>query len=858
MSAASIARHRGDRPDPLGFDALRERGIGWAQQASGRLWTDYNLHDPGVTLIEALCYALTEDVFAARQDVPTLLGLDPLADDAAWERFGLSHRGQQEPCRPLSERDWQLWLRQQLPQARQLRMRARLDADGRFTGQWTLSLQDRGDDALEQSGLRQQALKAFWSRRNLAEDLAHPPQSLAPRWVALAQLRVSVTGERELAELLGELLQRCDDAISSRIPDSPEQDLTPDGPEFCDGPLGRPPHEEELQWLESRHPVLHPADLARLLGELPGIAGVEDLHLALAGEDAERAGGTTLPQGSLQRWGMDWALRLRWPDRPQDLAGWQVFKDGAAMRLDRAALLGQLQEWRRVMSLRRAGSGGEAVSQALAQPWPGFPAPDTLPPLPDWRDDHLPATAALPPLYEQALQAGAGHGPGLRAQWTGYRALLEQGLVQVQVQREQLPRLYALDQTDPRSYWPGLPGEAQLPGVDALLQQRRERLPRGAWIDDEALDRRHRLLDYQLALHGELLDHSTLQGLPCYFEPQAWTHHLLRLKRRFARRLPRLTQERHAGADYSLPLLDHPDHAPPLQERLALQLGCLAGHSRRLSSALEALFEQVVTPQDAGDADDSDRERPMRHVREDDERHLRPVLEAQSRARPLEGPPLAERLAALAHVLRPLGPDLDWLQAALHPQRFRLAGERGPLLLLDDSGRHAWSIELGERGRDEGPDAAYTLAQALHELACLIQLHCEGLHLVEPLLLRPVGEAPKTDPAGAVPGRSPLDLYLVCTGWTARARDERYRELVQAQLMREAPAHLRCGLLWLDAGAMRAFEAMWARWLGLRRRYCLALLAGAVSPRLSEPLDEAGSALLAWLQAQAARGGEPS
>lgn len=861
MSASSIARHRGDRPDPLGFDALRERGIAWAQQASGRIWTDYNLHDPGVSLIEALCYALTEDVFAARQEVPTLLGLAPLADDAAWERFGLSRRGQQEPCRPLSEQDWQLWLRQQLPQARQLQMRARLDADGRFTGQWSLTLQDRGDDALERSGLRQQALKAFWSRRNLAEDLAHPPHSLAPRWVALAHLRVAVTGERELAELLGELLQRCDDAISSRIPDSPEQDLTLHGPEFCDGPLGRPPHEEELQWLESRHPVLHPADLARQLGELPGIAGVEDLHLALAGEDAERAAPAALPQGSLQRWGMDWALRLRWPDRPQDLAGWQVFKDGAAMRLDRGALLGQLQEWRRVMSLRRAGSGGEAVSQALAQPWPGFPAPAALPPLPAWRDDHLPATAALPPLYEQALQAGAGHGPGLRAQWTGYRALLEQGLVQVQVQREQLPRLYALDQAEHRSYWPGLPGEAQLPGLDALLQNRRERLPRGAWIDDEALDRRHRLLDYQLALHGELLDHGTLQGLPCYFEPQAWTQHLLRLKRRFARRLPRLTQDRHAGADYSLPLLDHPDHAPPLQERLALQLGCLAGHSRRLSGALEALFEHLTAPLDTDDTDtddvDSAGERPMRRLREDDERHLRPVLEAQSRARPLEGPPLAERLSGLAHVLRPLGPDLAWLQAALHPQRFQQAGERGPLLLLDDTGRQAWSIELGGRGRDDGPASAYALAQELHELACLIQLHCEGLHLVEPLLLRPVDVVQGTGTAGEASERPAVDLYLVCTGWTARARDERYRELVQAQLLREAPAHLRCGLLWLDAGEMRAFETMWARWLGLRRRYCLALLAGSVSPRIADPLDEAGTALLAWLQTQAAGQEQP-
>ena len=111
----SIARHRSENPDPLGFEALRELGVQWSQQASGRQWTDYNLHDPGVSLLEALCYALTEDIFAARQSVPRLLGLDEHDAPAAWERFGLFHRELLQPCRPLSERDWQLWLRQRLP-----------------------------------------------------------------------------------------------------------------------------------------------------------------------------------------------------------------------------------------------------------------------------------------------------------------------------------------------------------------------------------------------------------------------------------------------------------------------------------------------------------------------------------------------------------------------------------------------------------------------------------------------------------------------------------------------------------------------------------------------------------------------
>lgn len=49
-----------DPPPPLTFDALRARAIGAAQSVSGDIWTDYNLHDPGVTLLEQTAFALSE------------------------------------------------------------------------------------------------------------------------------------------------------------------------------------------------------------------------------------------------------------------------------------------------------------------------------------------------------------------------------------------------------------------------------------------------------------------------------------------------------------------------------------------------------------------------------------------------------------------------------------------------------------------------------------------------------------------------------------------------------------------------------------------------------------------------------
>ena len=44
----------------LNFSELRERGIEYVQELSGDIWTDYNSHDPGITILEQLSYALTD------------------------------------------------------------------------------------------------------------------------------------------------------------------------------------------------------------------------------------------------------------------------------------------------------------------------------------------------------------------------------------------------------------------------------------------------------------------------------------------------------------------------------------------------------------------------------------------------------------------------------------------------------------------------------------------------------------------------------------------------------------------------------------------------------------------------------
>lgn len=57
----------------LNFDQLKAEGIAHVQALSGDIWTDYNSHDPGVTILEQLCYALTDVSLRATTDIKDLL-----------------------------------------------------------------------------------------------------------------------------------------------------------------------------------------------------------------------------------------------------------------------------------------------------------------------------------------------------------------------------------------------------------------------------------------------------------------------------------------------------------------------------------------------------------------------------------------------------------------------------------------------------------------------------------------------------------------------------------------------------------------------------------------------------------------
>ena len=60
----------------MDYASLRAEGIRHLERMAGPSWTDFNTHDPGITILEQLCYALTDLGYRTGYDIKELLASD--------------------------------------------------------------------------------------------------------------------------------------------------------------------------------------------------------------------------------------------------------------------------------------------------------------------------------------------------------------------------------------------------------------------------------------------------------------------------------------------------------------------------------------------------------------------------------------------------------------------------------------------------------------------------------------------------------------------------------------------------------------------------------------------------------------
>lgn len=90
--------------DDLDFSFLKEKGLEHIEQLASNLWTDYNEHDPGITILEMLCYAITD--LGSRVNLPLENILAPENEEAKTIEEQFFKATQILPSKPVTELDY--------------------------------------------------------------------------------------------------------------------------------------------------------------------------------------------------------------------------------------------------------------------------------------------------------------------------------------------------------------------------------------------------------------------------------------------------------------------------------------------------------------------------------------------------------------------------------------------------------------------------------------------------------------------------------------------------------------------------------------------------------------------------------
>lgn len=799
-----IARRPPETEGP-DFDALRAQGLQWLQALCGTTWTDHNVHDPGITILEALCYALTDLMY--RTDFALADYLTDPNGALDFEQHALYRPQHILPSQPITLSDYRKLVFDALPELDNvwLRMEPTAPIQGLYHIQ-VLVGDTVGDDPVAQDALLARVRQVYAAHRNLCEDLEQV--SLVASHAYRLYGTVQIDSQYAPDEILAALYWQCSTMLTPRLRFTAFAEVIRQGKsleELYTGPLTQHVYLDD----EACEPTPSVVTIADLIAPLRRLEGIRDI-VSLWFEDE-----TGARVEEIQAEGM--IPRLHFPTQEQDIRV-QLYSNGRVCPVH----LKTVQEaWRRLHSRYQAMRHVPQDFNAIAALPTGVARPFALytslqydfPAIYGINAYGIPATA------EPLRQAQA-------RQLKAYLLLFEQVLANFLENVQHLGQLFSLDEALQQTYFAQSLRHPEVPNVDELYQgdlaQLQARLTAIAGRYDPANDRRHRLLDYLLALYGETFTQNALRRFP-YYQTTATEleQFMIQNKIRFLRELVELSQRR-AGAFRVHEVAWDTSNVSTLQKKVGILLGLPFVQTRSLSDVLQQYGLAIV---DEAPWEPADMVELAFATRGDLEEHTwtpEPVLAAVT-CTPEEARRLRDEVPLFSNGVLSVAILRNGLESARY--RLRSTGEEVGVQLLFRPATEPlrWLVLGAYATEDEAREAAWRVRRFVLDL----NVASEGLHVVEHVLLRPlVSEAtPPETLADFYPSDMPLPpadfhafrLSVLFPAWSARFQDSEFRKLAEETVRLNCPAHLEATCYWLDFPAMRLFEDLYRTWLEARR-----------------------------------------
>lgn len=733
------------------FEHLYQLGLTYIQQLSGHLWTDYNTHDPGMTILEQVCYALTDLIYRCEFEVTDYLS-EP-SGNIDYRAHGLALAQEILPAYPQQPEEYETWLLARLPELDKVWLRS--SENGPLLGIYTLNAQLNHFYALSQqrsvAGQRSvytqqhaalhRIRQAFYQVRAVGEDLA----------------AIELTGQHPLT--LTAVIHISDDIA----------DVTW---------LAASLYHRIGLWLGSNGQNM-PVDVIKesLLAE-DGILQIERLEFFQHSDSHQKSDP------------IDIIAPFSYLMLPEASAhsGIEVVQFQHPVSIDYADLaiqIEQIQYQQRSAQLKTAAPPALPVGQYID--FSRYESIQTLFP----RNYHL--APGTPNQYHAQQQAQ-------RHQLRSYLLLFDQLMANFCDDIAGLNALFSLSLAPEISYHVHRLQDDEFYNIDkhyphdasTALEHLRAQL-------DNYPERKNRIFDYLLALYGERYPEWLHRQFNPYFSAPQLEKQLLKYKQLFILNIVTMTNGRGIGDNLLLP-----HHQGGYRQRLALLLGILpqVDASEKYGHTIARYSLNLASNQRYFHSDVGKNARWLSNP--EAQAALLPIAENHLTACPNEQDIEDSLLTTPLFRERTLPEAL--LQFGVDNRRYRL-------LSRQDHSDHQLFFNAGINGHQQWlPIASHADQQALtllcHQLQrWLIHLNqsSEGLYVVEPILLRP-------ENANALLSDYANRVILVLPGFTARFSNLRFREQVEQLVIENSPAHLLTQCLWLEFAVFDQFETLYHQW----------------------------------------------
>jgi hypothetical protein len=801
----------------LDYAYLKDEGLTLVQQLAGEIWTDYNEHDPGVTTLEQLCYALTELSYRAELPFADLL-TDKQSGSIDPQRQALFIPRRILPCNPLTLNDYRKLIVDRVPQVANAWLQPHptnaaptavngLTPPTAVNGLYDITLYVPGadpwgcDEQYQPAVVRRRVRRVFSRRRNLCEDV-HSVFILKPERAvvnACAAIDDALAPEAILANIffrLGNFLapELRRQSLKSLLDAGRSTDEIFNGPLLHNGFIA----DEQLQ---PKATAINVQELIRVIARSPGVTGVSGVSVAVGRNGATYTGNNSIPISARK------VLQL-FTRRDPKLGGFTIrlTRNGSESRPDPAR-----------------------VQRELDKLWSGYRRTHKLKPhyeeffsLPkgQWHDveEYYSIQSQYPNVYginAFGLPDDASETRQAQArQLKGYLLVYDQLLANFFAQLAHAKNLYSIDDRLPQTYFYQYL-RASVPGVAPLLGPDYESgLPRIVAGQDKFTDRRNRFLDFLLALYAEKLDASSISAQIDQDGLDVPTGaRLIQAKLTLLHHFVASTHDRGRGFDY---LASPATHAlAGMEIKCRIQLGMDVSDHRPLIDLLDEFALEVVESNAAASVG-----RTVTHHSDYIDEHFEPVTSFAARtARPTDQ---ASQRVQMIPLLRGQRVTEEFLSMAGRIENFRLGslpGEDAVAVVCKSAAATGWHPVWKYPDLESARAAAYALVDTVQS----VNRHRQQLYIVEHTLLRFGRAKPnretQDDSRDASDFVYSFTLTAVVSTSTNAASGQDYQAAVREVIRQNTPAHIAVDYCFLDLQQMRLFESLYWSWRrALRQR----------------------------------------